>query len=174
MKTKVEGRSVTLTKEQIEAFEGLTKLQQGVALKRLSGMMPSDAYTAGGGKAKTKETISVCAGEILNNPSVSSFIKSFELPAEERIASAVMGRDEMLERLSEMARIELSLADISNPENIKHVSEVTIGPEGAIYKMKASADRRAAMKQLADLLGYAKPQEINVTVTKKLSDFYKE
>jgi len=174
VKIKAEGRAVVLTKEQIEAFEGLTKLQQNVALKRLSGMAPSEAYIAGGGKAKTESTAAVCAHEILNNPNVSSFINSFDKMSEEKIASAIMGRDEMLERLSEMARVELSLADITNPENIKHVSEVTIGPEGAIYKMKASADRRAAMKQLADLLGYNKAQEINITVTKKLSDFYKE
>lgn len=155
-------------------FNGLTKLQQKVATNRLSGMSAFDAYVNGGGKARNSAVAATCAHEILNNPNVSSFIKSFEVSAEERIVAAVMSRDEMLERLSEMARIELSLSDISKPENIKHVSEVIIGPEGPVYKMKASADRRAAMKLLADLQGYAKPQEINVTVTKKLGDFYKE
>lgn len=176
MKIKAEGRTVTLTKEQIAEFEGLTKLQQGVALKRLSGMPPSEAYVAGGGKAKTKETVTVCAYEILNNPSVSSFIKSFEEPAAERIAAAVMTKEEMIERLTEMARVELTLNDITKPENIKHVSEVVIWPEGPVYKMKASADRRAAMKQLADMLGYNKPAEINVTgellLRNRLDDFY--
>lgn len=197
MKIKTEGRTVVLTKEQIEMFNGLTKLQQNIALKKLEGLSNYKAYVAAGGKAKSQASASTSADEILGKLNVSSFIKSFEVPAIERIASAVMSREEMIERLSTMARVKVDdVLNISNRilydsegeevaqgawslKNVEGmtndaaiaISELTAGKDGLKVKLH---NQIAAMKQLSELLGYNKPQEISVTVTKKLSDFYKE
>lgn len=197
MKIKTEGRTVVLTKEQIEMFNGLTKLQQNIALKKLEGLSNYKAYVAAGGKAKSQASASTSADEILGKLNVSSFIKSFEVPAIERIASAVMSREEMIERLSTMARVKVD--DVLNISNrilydsegeevaqgawsLKNVEDMTNDAAIAISELTAGKDglkvklhnQIAAMKQLSELLGYNKPQEIGVTVTKKLSDFYKE
>ena len=185
MKIKAEGRNVVLTKEQISAFEGLTKLQQKVATNRLSGMSAFDAYVNGGGKARNSAVAATCAHEILNNPNVSSFIKSFETRAAERITSAIMSREEMIERLSTMARVKVddvlnisnrilydsdgeevaqgawslkNVEDMTNDASIA-ISELTAGKDGLKVKLH---NQIAAMKQLSELLGYNKPQEITV------------
>jgi len=185
VKIKAEGRAVVLTKEQIEAFEGLTKLQQKFALKKLEGLNTYQSYVAAGGKAKSPETGMTSAHEILNNLKVSSFIKSFEIPAVERIASAVMSREEMIERLSTMARVKVddvlnisnrilydsegeevaqgawslkNVEDMTNDASIA-ISELTAGKDGLKVKLH---NQIAAMKQLSELLGYNKPQEVTV------------
>jgi len=51
------------------------------------------------------------------------------------------------------------------------ISELTAGKDGLKVKLH---DQKAAMKQLAELMGYNKPQQVEVTVKKSLSDFYDE
>lgn len=185
MKVTAQGRSVTLSKEQVDMFNGLTKLQQKFALKKIEGLGNYQAYVAAGGKSKTPEAASVSANTILNNVKVSSFIKSFDYMAVERIASAVMSREEMIERLSTMARVKVD--DVLNISNrilydsegeevaqgawsLKNVEDMTNDAAIAISELTAGKDglkvklhnQIAAMKQLSELLGYNKPQEINL------------
>ncbi|ACG60339.1 small subunit terminase TerS [Iodobacter phage PhiPLPE] len=185
MKVKAQGRSVTLSKEQVDMFNALTKLQQNFVLKKLEGLSNYQSYVAAGGKSKTQEAASVSAIQILHNINVSSFIKSFDEIAVERIASAVMSREEMIERLSTMARVKVDdVLNISNRTlydsdgeevaqgawSLKNVEDMTNDAAIAISELTAGKDglkvklhnQIAAMKQLADLCGYNKPQEINL------------
>lgn len=198
MNVTLDDRSVELTDEQLSMFQGLTKLKRGVALNTLAGMSPSDAHRDAGGTCKDESRRTSLASEILLNPVVSRFIASFNV---QRIAPAVMSRAEMLERLSIMARTNIndivdirhtgdelmnletgemvkgqtswSLKDCNDMTNggIAAISELTAGKEG--YKFKLH-DQRAAMKQLAELMGYDAPVKAEVKMVKELDDFYDE
>ncbi|MBP6120768.1 MULTISPECIES: terminase small subunit [Providencia] len=91
----------TLTDEQKVLFDALTKLQQKFVLGILKGLNQTDAYKQAGYKAKTEETARSCASEILTNPNVKSFLDSVN---ETAISSAIMTREEALERLSSIGR----------------------------------------------------------------------
>lgn len=198
MDVTIDGRTVSLTDEQLSMFDGLTKLQKGVALVKLNQPLMTDyeTYVKGGGRAKTKESIEACASELLSNPKMARFLTSFNA---ERLAPAVMSRDEMLERLTTMARTNINdIVNIINSDEeymncesgdvvagqtawslkplnemtnggIDAISELTAGKEG--YKFKLH-DQRAAMKQLAELMGYDAAVKQEVTVVKSLEDFY--
>lgn len=195
MQTIVSGRVVELSDEQLSMFGVMTRLQQNMALRLLEGMEPSQAYVAAGGKARNPPTIASCASEIRNNPNVQGFLQSFNV---HRAASAVMSREEMIERLSKMARTDIDdiltihnkpVVDIENGFQVAQsawalkpveemanggicaISELTAGKDGLKVKLH---DQKAAMKQLAELMGYNKPQQVEVTVKKSLSDFYDE
>lgn len=136
------------------------------------------------------------ATRMLKNVEIVAFI---DILKQSTVKASIMSRDEMLLRLSNMARTEV--ADIVNildsdeefmnletGETVKgqtawslkpldemtnggmsSISELTAGKDG--YKFKLH-DQRAAMKQLAELLGYDAPVKQEVKIVKSLGDFY--
>ena len=149
--------SFEMTAEQKEMFDSLTPLQQKVAVNVISGMSNIDAYKAAGGKAKSQQAKESGASEILSHPKVKAFVDSMKAEA---VSNAVMSREEMLERLSGLARanmsdlitwhVELSTDDegkskeqalwafkesaMQDPIAMASISEVTAGKEG--FKIK--------------------------------------
>lgn len=166
-----------MTPEQKELFDKLTRLQQGVATNFISGMSPEDSHKAAGGKCKDESNRRKLASEILTNPDVKAFV---DVMKQEAVSSAVMTRNEMLERLTMMSRTSLSdlitwhvelVSDddggqkeqalwtvkesaIQDPNKMAVIQEVTAGRDGIKIKSVSSLQ---AMKQLAELAGYNAP-----------------
>lgn len=189
------------SEEQLLAYLALTPLQQGVALQRVANphMSKVACYINGGGKAKSYEAKCAGAVEILSNPNVMKFVRTF---IKESTNPYVMSRDEMLEKLSLIANTTLSDVvtihdntdeDIINTETgevinqqtswtLKDFDDMTNGGVMAISELTATKDgfkikthnQLAAMKQLAELQGYDAPVKTEVKVTKTLDDFYDE
>jgi phage terminase small subunit len=173
----IDNRTIELSDEQVSAFHALTRLQQGVALGVLEGLSQREAYRRAGGKAKTDNTADTCVSEILRNPQVDAFVKMFNPNQVESLGKVVIDRERIIAMLAEQATCDINLGDLNKPENFKHVSEVIIDADGEVrYKFTGPADRRAAAKQLAEMLGWNKPTEIKlsgeVTTRARLDDFY--
>jgi len=169
-----------MTDDQKKMLEELTPLQKKVAINVIAGMSNIDAYYEAGGKCKTKASAEASASQILSNLKVKVFIESM---SHEAVNSAVMTRQEMLERLSNLSRVNMSdLIDWGtvpgtdgegnpteqsiwaikesaqqDPNAMASIAEVTAGKEGIKIKQHSPL---AAMKQLADIEGYNKPQKI--------------
>lgn len=178
-----------MSEEQAALFEKLTPLQKEIALNSISGMNDIDSYKASSGKAKSENTMKASASQILTNLNVKAFIKSM---ANHIVNPAIMGRNEMLERLSGLARTNMS-------DLIEWRTELSLGDEGeqieqSIWAIKESAyldDNKAAsiaeltagkdgfkikqhspltaMKQLAELAGYEAPKQIEVSQKEELT-----
>lgn len=175
-KVIVGDKVIELTDEQLRLFGNIkTRLQRNVALKSLEGLSDAEAYRQGGGKATNPNSLTSSASEILNNPDVVAFIESFNAYL---VASSIMTREEMLERLTGMARTDITdVIDFHNSVvvgevdgqpvtqscwsikdagdigayGVSAISELTAGKEGIKIKLH---DQKAAMKQIADLEGY--------------------
>lgn len=169
-----------MTNEQKEMLDALTPLQQKVVINIIAGMSNIDAYQAGGGKCKTKEAGEASVSRMLRDVKVKAFLDSMRHQA---VNSAVMSRQEMLERLSNLSRVDMSdLIDWGtvpstgaegnpteqsvwqikesaqqDPNAMASIAEVTAGKEGIKIKQHSPL---AAMKQLSDMEGYNKPQKI--------------
>ena len=178
-----------MNEEQAALFEKLTPLQKEVSLNSISGMNDIDSYKASRGKAKTLKTQEACVSELLSNPKVATFIGSM---AAHIVNPAIMSRDEMLERLSGLARTNMSdliewrteLSVGGEGEEVEQsmwavkesayldeskaasIAEVTAGKEG--FKIKQHSPL-AAMKQLAELAGYEAPKQIEVVSKEELT-----
>lgn len=160
----IDNRTIELSDEQVSAFHALTRLQQGVALGVLEGLSQREAYRRAGGKAKDEKTIDALVSRMLTFDKVVSFIKLFKADQTDRLAQVNADRDKIIAMLHEQATTDLKLQDLNKPENFKHISEVTIDPGGEVrYKLNGPADRRAAAKQLAEMMGWNKPQQVEVT-----------
>lgn len=181
MEFDINGKTVELSDDQVEAFHALTRLQQGMVVETLRGLKPSDAHRAAGGKCKNEDNRTRIAGEILRNPSVDSFLQSFKQERAVKLAEVVMSRDEMAQRLTAIARTRVDdLLILNNKEYIDEdgevvqqggwafkevedmtgagpaaISELTAGKKGLTVKLH---DQVSAMKQLADLMGWNKQQ----------------
>lgn len=178
-----------MNEEQEALFEKLTALQKEIALNNISGMNNIDSYKKSSGKAKTEKAMGVSVAQILGNLSVKNFIKSM---ANHIVNPAVMSRQEMTERLSIIARGNLSdLIDWGEAEEVVEgevikqsawrfkgsdeltkdkmatISEVTSGVAGW-YRIKQHSPL-AAMKQLAELAGYEAPKQIEVMAKEELT-----
>lgn len=94
-----------MNEEQQRLFEMLTPLQKEVSLNSIAGMTDIDAYKASRGKAKTLNTMRASVSEILINPNVVAFKRSM---TEHIVNPAIMSRNEMMERLSGLARTNMS------------------------------------------------------------------
>jgi phage terminase small subunit len=173
----IDNRTIELSDEQVSAFHALTRLQQGVVIGTLEGLTQRAAYRRAGGKAKTDAGADMSASQIMGNQKVAEFVSSLKSNQTNRLADAIMSRDDMALLLNDMALTKVTVADLNNPDKLADVAEVIIDPEGGVrYKLTSPADRRAAMKQLAELMGYNKPTEIKlsgeVTTRARLDDFY--
>lgn len=175
--------SPVMTPEQKALFDGLTPLQQKIAIEALKGKSQIDSYYAGGGKAKSPQAADVSASQIFSNHKFKTFIESMKMAA---ISNVIMSRTEMLERLSNLARTNMSdliewrtaLAEdadgqeieqscwaikesaLLNPAQLASIAEVKAGRDGFTIKQHSPL---AAMKQLADLEGYNAPTKTELT-----------
>lgn len=168
---------------QKELFDQLSPLQQKVCTNVIAGMSNIDAYKAAGGKAKTKAAQESGASEILSNPKCKAFLDEMK---KEAVKDAVMSRQEMMERLSNLARVNMS--DLitwhttrstnndgepveqtlwaikesaeQDPYAMASIAEVTAGKEG--FKIKQHSPL-AAMKQLAEMAGYNAKQQVELS-----------
>lgn len=94
-----------MSDEQQALFEALTPLQKEISLNSISGMNDIDSYKNSCGKAKTEKAMSVSVAQILGNRRVKAFIKSM---TNHIVNPAIMSRNEMMERLSGLARTNMS------------------------------------------------------------------
>jgi phage terminase small subunit len=182
-----------MNEEQTKYFEALTPLQKEVSLNSISGMNDIDAYKASRGRAKNENTMRATVSEILTNPNVKAFIKSM---ASHVVNPAVMSRQEMIERLSNYARTnmtdliewrtELSTGDEGeeveqslwaikesaylDPSKAASIAELTAGKDG--FKIKQHSPL-VAMKQLAELAGYEAPKQVEVLAKEELTPWGK-
>ena len=168
-----------MTPEQKALFDDLTSLQQQIALNSLSGMSNIDSYKNSKGKAKTQEAQEAGASEILNNPKVKLFLDAMK---EEAVNSAIMSRQEMMERLTSLSRVSMndlidwgvySTTDAEGNEvrqsvwTVKDSASQDDVAMASIAELSASKDGikikqhspLAAMKQLSDLAGYNAAQK---------------
>ncbi|MDC9620870.1 terminase small subunit [Xenorhabdus sp. XENO-7] len=177
-------KKIQFTDEQKVLFDALTKLQQKFALGILKGLSQIDAYKQAGYKAKTEETAHSSASEILRNPKVKTFLDAMN---QEAVSDAVMTRQEALERLSTMGRVSLyDIAEfrnsqigeddegqpvfqaswqfkdsaLQNPAALSAISELTTGKDGIKLKLH---DPKAAIRQLAELMGWDAPKKTELT-----------
>lgn len=94
-----------MSKEQLQLYSKLTKLQKGICLGILSGMPKRAAYKQAGGKAKAMATVDVSVSEILKNPSVRAFMDSMYA---QQLSEVIMDRNEALQILSGITRAPLA------------------------------------------------------------------
>lgn len=171
--------NIQLTERQQELFDKLTKLQKAFVTFYVQGNNATDAHRLAGGKSNTQEGRRALASQILSNPNVKAFVDDFQQTAiEEAKAKAIMSRQEMLERLSTMARanvhdvgtvhsVEVEGADgkvhTQHFITMKGMEEMTEAGRIALSGFTVTKsgllipqmhDPKAAMKQIADLLGY--------------------
>ncbi|CDL84856.1 terminase small subunit [Xenorhabdus szentirmaii] len=178
-------KKLTLTDEQKVLFDALTPLQQKFALGILKGLNQVDAYRKAGGKAE-KESAHVQASRMISFDKVKTFLDAMN---QEAVSDAVMSRQEALERLSAMGRVSLhDIAEFSNsqigedeegrpvfqaawqfkesalqsPAAMSAISELTTGKDGIKLKLH---DPKAAIKQLADLMGWEAPKKVDLSST---------
>lgn len=187
-----------MNKEQQELFDQLTPLQQEVSVNSISGMNDIDAYKASRGKAKTIKSMEASVSEILSNPKVARFVSSMK---GEAVNAAVMSRQEMLERLSGLARtnmsdliewrtgmvtgddgeqVEQSMWAIKesaqlDPLKAASIAEVTAGKDGLKIKQHSPL---TAMKMISDMQGFNAPvkteQSGAVTIIQMSKEEYEE
>ena len=181
MIVELDGREVSLTEEQVEAFGKLTKLQQGVALAKLSNGDIVEAHRNAGGKCKNEKYRSDLALQILSNPRTASFIDSFKSLNGSRIAAMVLSRDELLLDLTDIARttlddvvsfserplidMENGMEVLSSTIHIRSIDEISPGARKAIKSVKQTKhglevtmyDGLAARKQISEMCGYDAP-----------------
>jgi phage terminase small subunit len=175
-----------MTADQKALFDKLTKLQQRVATNSLSGMSNRAAYIEAGGKAEGENSMDATASEILSSLKVKAFMDAMK---EEAVSKAVMTRQEMLERLSGLARVDMKdlvefgehelgeedgepviqttwkIKDSAkqSPETMASIAELTAGRDGIKVKQHSPMQ---AMKQLSDLMGWDAAKK-----TKAISEF---
>tara|TARA_R110002033_G_scaffold64766_4_gene115685 strand:+ start:11268 stop:11939 length:672 start_codon:yes stop_codon:yes gene_type:complete len=181
MIVELDGREVSLTEEQVEAFGKLTKLQQSVALAKLSNGDIVEAHRNAGGKSNNEKYRSDLALQILSNPRTASFIDSFKSLDGSRIAAMVLSRDELLLDLTDIARttlddvvsfserplidMENGMEVLSSTIHIRSIDEISPGARKAIKSVKQTKhglevtmyDGLAARKQISEMCGYDAP-----------------
>lgn len=164
--------SVTrMSDEQKEMFERLTPLQQKVAINVISGMSNIDSYRAAGGKSTTQESAEACVSRMLSDVKVKAFVDSMK---EEAVKGAVMSRQEMMETLTRLSRVNLPLNKSGflelkslSDEHLEALEQVQITEDGIKVK---NYSKLASMKQLADLAGYNETQKVEHTIINKADD----
>lgn len=172
-----------MTPELKELLDDLAPLQRKVALNVVAGMSNIDAYYEAGGKASTKESAEATVSEILRNPKVKIFLDAANKTA---INDAVMSRQEMMERLSNLGRANINdlvewyenepnedgsigvkqsvwyikPSAMQDPDKMAIISELNASKDGIKIKTHSQL---AAMQQLARLAGYESAQKHDLT-----------
>lgn len=167
----------SLTEDQAILFDELTRLQKSICLESLMGKNDFHSYVDGGGTAKGENSIAAAASRLLSDVKVKAFLESVRA---EEVDGKIMGREEMLQRLTVMARtpalpkfrtiitkgeegedVKQTVWDIPDSENLTDdqlscIMEVSAGKEGLKIKQHS---QREVMKDIANLQGYNKQEE---------------
>ena len=183
---------------QFQMFLKLTTLQQDFVVMKMVGMNDIDAYICAGGSAVTENAQRTSASEIMMNHAVKALMNLIQ---KDKWEAAIMSREEMGARLTGLASTTIGdildietetrmMMDMETGEieeiagqtrwslkaiedmtgaGLAAISELSIGKDG--YKIKTHSTM-TAKKQLSDLMGYNKPQEILVATPKDWNDFY--
>lgn len=181
MIVELEGRSVSLTDEQVAMFGKLTKLQRAVSLAKLSNGDVVEAHRNAGGKSNNESHRSRLANEILKNPATALFVDSFKSLDASNIAAMVLSRDELLLDLTDIARttlddvvtfserplidMENGMTVLSSTIHIRSIDEISPGARKAIKSVKQTKyglevtmyDGLTARKQISEMCGYDAP-----------------
>lgn len=176
-------RASMMNKEQLEMYDKLTTLQKSVALAKVADptLNDTDAYIAGGGKARNADSVRASAYDILTNPSVVGFIDSFK---EAVVSSKIMSREQMMEDLSIIANASMfDICDLLHADDelmnvgtgemftgtesftLKRASDIKPEHHKLIRSMKMGRygievtliDPMQARKMLADMQGFNAP-----------------
>ena len=180
---------VELTTTARKMYAELTALQKDVAMGKLAGLNNVQAYLRSKGRAKSYEAQRTGAAEILSHPLVAKFVREVE---DSYYRQGIMTRDEMAIKLSAMAdttiedlcTLETETQFFIDPESeelveisgqtkwslkpidemtgagLAMISELKVGKDG--YSLKTQS-QLAAKKQLSELMGYNKPQRMEMT-----------
>lgn len=179
-----ERKPIQLTPEQLELATQLTPLQRKYVIALVSSNMSQrEAYVHAGGKAKDVKTQDTNASRMLTQAKVKAFYESLLNSA---ATSAVMTREEALERLSKSARIKITdictfkLVELKGPDDkvilntvwemknavdidpdvaacIKSVTFTKTGPKIELY------DANGSIKLLSDMQGWNAPRKQEIT-----------
>ena len=136
----LQEKGISVTPEMLEAFLNLSVLKQDIAIGHLSGMTHLDSYNTSKGKAKTDKAKIAGASEILSNPDVIAFCDHARA---DKLSGAIMGRDEALEKLTGMARLDANVV--------------------AQFEAIAPVDVNRSIKQLSDMQGWDSAKKHEVT-----------
>jgi phage terminase small subunit len=178
-----------LTAKQKELYKKLTTLQKYTANAFISGKTKEKSYLIACKKIKRvpAKAPRTAAHGILTNTNVKAYVDSVKQPAEERAAeTAIMTREESLQRLSAMARGNIAdllefgervtgqdddgndikviswwfknSADMT-PGNLALINEISAGQQGIKIKIH---DAKVAHKQLAQLEGWESATKLNI------------
>lgn len=173
-----------VTDEQRDAIASLPSLARRVVLERIADPRASDVecYRRAGGKAKSDSSQRSAASEILMNLDTVKVLAMFDTPV---ISNAVMSREELLEDLTNVARVSISdvmswttcvgsLLDTETGDESSYPSIITVKNmdevEPWVLKCVKSVkqtrdgrielimeDRQAARKLIADMQGFNAP-----------------
>lgn len=94
-----------MSKEQLQLYSKLTKLQKALCIGVLSGLTQRQAYKQAGGKARTDTAMDSSASEILKKLEVKEFMDAMYAP---QLAEAIMTRDEAMQILSNITRAPMT------------------------------------------------------------------
>tara|TARA_Y100000310_G_scaffold144182_1_gene143456 strand:- start:1027 stop:1605 length:579 start_codon:yes stop_codon:yes gene_type:complete len=186
-----------MTPEQKKLFEELKKkltpLEVEVVINMVAGMNPTDAVRASSSRAKSSIYVMACT--IANKPEVKEFMEALQL---HRFEAAVMTQNQALEILTQLSQVSLNdliewgeyevgrnqngepvmqacwnLKDSAKlaPQLLAAVQELSVGKEGIKIKLH---DRKVAIKQLAEMLGWEAPKKVMQMEAKSLDDFYND
>jgi len=164
----------------------LTDLQRKTVINMVKGNLSQrKAYYAAGGKAKNHTSADSTVTKMLRQAQVKAFYNSL---IEESAGDAILGRDEALEILTDIARTKVTdLADFStitikdadgkdkkqsiwsfkdsdliNDKAARVISEVSVGKDGLKFKTHSQVD---AVKQIRALQGWDKTVEVDHKLT---------
>lgn len=94
-----------MSKEQLQLYSRLTKLQKNLCLGVLSGLTQRQAYKQAGGKARTDTAMDSSASEILKRLEVQEFMQAMYAP---QLSESIMTRDEAMQILSNITRAPMT------------------------------------------------------------------
>ncbi len=190
MNVTLDGRTVTLTDEQLTMFDGLTKLKQGVAVNTLSGMKPAEAHRVAGGVCKDESRRTNLASEILLHPAVRDFINSFNTEPSPSLVRAVMTREDIISDLTDIANATIfdvmnfytnndEMMNLETGEEIQGQSTIVVKSMNEIdpkfHKLIKGVkqtkhgieltlhDQMQARKQITDMCGYDAPKRSEIS-----------
>ena len=160
-----------MTEDQKERFNKLTPLQQKVFTNVIAGMSPSEAHREAGGTCKNEENRRKLANVIMTNHDVKSLLEEMK---QSSVNDAIMSRQEMMETLTRLSRVNLPInssgvLDISqaSPEQLEAIQQFQMSDTGIKI---SNYSKLAAMKQLADLAGYNGPIKVQKTGLEAIYD----
>lgn len=178
--------SFSFSEKQLELSGKITDLERKTVIGMVKGNLSQrKAYYAAGGKAKTDNSADATVSRMLSKVKVDAFYHSL---LEETAGDAILGRNEAMEILTDIARTKVTdIAEFStitiededgkpkkqsiwsfkdsdtiNDKAARVVSEVSVGKDGLKFKTHSQVD---AIKQLRAFEGWDRAVEVDHKLT---------